>query len=130
MHRFIQLILMNTGSAEDQVLLAACQFIQVDIVCGSYIRECLKEHEKTEMILQIIGTWWNNITPEIIGTWWNNITPEIIGTWWNNNTPKIIGTWWNNITPEITGTWWNNITPETQVQRLWAAGNNKEKYKY
>ena len=85
---------MKTGSAEDQVLLAACQFIQVDIVCGSYIRECLKEHEKTEMILQIIGTWWNNITPEIIGTWWNNITPE------------------------------------TQVQRLWAAGNNKEKYKY
>ena len=48
MRRFIQLILMDTGSAEDQVLLATCQFIQVDIVCGSYIRECLKEHEKTE----------------------------------------------------------------------------------
>ena len=33
-----------------------CRFDQVDIVRGSYIRKSLKEYEKTEMILQIIGT--------------------------------------------------------------------------
>ena len=60
-------------------------FDQVDIVHGSYISESLKEYEKTEIILQTIGTRWNNIGYEN-----SHASSKVLGTVSNKETLQIL----------------------------------------